>query len=129
MSAHHILIKSDDGTITVECPPPGTCGFIRCDEPHKADGFDADDGGPYDCSPDAPYEGMEEFEFHGIEHTWIDHLDGWSVPYTGCVVRDHFGMPTEAEDLLGGMPPGRYPVRDHWDEDEMRLELAPEATS
>lgn len=128
----HIVIKkpdpedSDSHLYEVECPGRPACdGFIECRERHTAEGFDADDGefgDPNDCPPDVPWEGMDEFEFHGVVHTfWSTHW--WTVPYDGCVVRDHPYFPECAEELLCELPPGRYPVRGHWGDEEMELTL------
>ncbi|MGV7904208.1 hypothetical protein PJN93_30825, partial [Mycobacterium kansasii] len=70
---------------SVECLNVEKCGgWIGCNDPHEVDGRSAADG-PYDCDDDAPWEGCDEFEFHGVLHEW--HWGhGWTVPYKGCVV-------------------------------------------
>lgn len=107
-------------TYTIECPGRPHCnGWQECREPHQVDGRDAD---PDDAEEGDPQEGAEEWEFHGVLHTWSG-WNGWTVPYVGCVVRDHPYTRDEASDLLHGKPTGRYLVRDNWDDDVVDLEL------
>lgn len=136
MSTHIVIKKVDPESVEVppgylyevECPGRPDCdGQVECDESHVVDGRDADDEGPDDCSPDAPWEGMDEFEFHGAVHRWL--WCGWTVPYDGCAVREHPYFADVVADQLVGLPPGRYPVRDFWDEDLMELRLVEEVQS
>lgn len=72
------------GTIT--CLAPGGCGgWWECDEPHEVGGVSAG-AGPYGCADDAPWLDQDEFEFHGVLHTWR-YGAGWTVPFEGCVVQ------------------------------------------
>lgn len=130
MADRHILVKTldtttpgrPDYTFTLECPGPPKCvGFTECQEKHEVDGRDADCG-PDDCAGDDPWNGKEEFEFHGVLHNWVDWC-GWSVPMEGCPVRPHPYFADEARDVVFEQMPGRYVVETFWDEDDMSLKL------
>lgn len=136
MTAAHILVKEadpddpEDFRYRIECQIEGGCGgWWECDKPHEVDGRCADADltqcGPFDCVPDAPWEGQVEFTFHGVVHTWHDG-HGWTVPHVGCIVAVVDWMPPEeVEDL----PPGRYEVTDEWDDTELYLEyVGPEVS-
>lgn len=138
----HVLVKrlhpdlqgvDDEYAYDLECPGAPHCtGWQECDQTHEVDGISAANGPdePLDtcecdgclvCScPSLPWDGVEEFEFHGVVHTW--HIGyGWTVPYNGCVVREH---DLEEHDLLLDEPPGRYLVDAEWPEpEEVYLEL------
>ncbi len=110
----------------------GCGGWIECREPHEVDGKKADCG-PYDCDcPDgqpsclseteadyAPWCDREEFEFHGVVHTWR-YGYGWTVPYKGCIVAwGDYELPGCYEDL----PRGEYQVEDDWEDTGCYLQL------
>lgn len=131
MTDQHILVKALDTThpgrpeytFTLECPGRPHCeGYTECRDRHEVDGRDADGEDPFDCSPDAPWESKEQFEFHGLLHTWHDGF-GWTVPFAGCPVRSHPYFADQARDVLFEQMPGRYVVDDYWDEDDMSLKL------
>ncbi len=131
MNQHlHVLVKTVDPSYPeadidyeykLECPGQPHCtGFQECREPHVFNGIDASEGPYDDCEPDAPWEGVDDFEFHGEPHTWRWGW-GWTVPFKGCVLAEQC---LDEDDLLSGREPGRYYVRDHWhDETDVELEL------
>lgn len=112
-------------------------GWIKCLEPHEIDGTSAECG-PHDCdcSDDkpsclgeganrAPWDDEDEFEFHGVIHTWRGG-HGWTVPFTrGCIVAfGDYELPYECEDLAIG----EYAVDTEWDDTNCQLILASTAT-
>jgi hypothetical protein len=127
----HIVVKikspdhseeEPDFDYQVICPNPGEkCGFSECMEEHTVDGKNVH---PYDHDEGDPWAGCEDWEFHGVPHTYQPGF-GWTIPYTRCAVRDHDALRDEANDLLWDKPEGSYPVIDNWDEYLMYLELAP----
>lgn len=111
----------------LDCPDSNSCsGWTECDESHEVEGVSAGDG-PWDAPEGAPWDGEDEFDFHGVEHTWYDG-HGWTVPFDGCVVR---GSGCDAPDALnepdpaGGwrVPLGRWVVEDDWDDTDCNLLL------
>lgn len=118
----HILIKEIDPEdlaefrYRIECQVPGSCdGWTECDKPPEFDCRTADS--PYDCAPDAPWDGLNEFEFHGVVHTWRDGY-GWTVPFEGCIVA---WADADVPDEMESLPPGRYQVDDEWDDTSLDL--------
>lgn len=105
----------------IVCPEGNGCsGWVGCSEPHLVDGKSADDG-PYDCDESAPYWGKDEFEFHGVLHTWRSGY-GWTMPFTGkCIVNwvGRYDLPTGYEDL----PIGEHEVEDDWGDESCYLQL------
>jgi len=125
MSATHILVKEidpddpGDFRYRIECQIDGGCGgWLECDEPHEVAGQNAE-AGPDDCDPAAPWWGSEEFEFHGVVHTWRYGGHGWTVPHSGCIVAAVDWVPPE--EIEDDLPPGRYEVDDEWDDTEVSL--------
>jgi hypothetical protein len=133
MTAAHILIKEidpddpDGFRYRIECRAPKSCdGWIECDLVHAVGGLSADDEGPFDCHPDDPWFGREEFEFHGVIHTWQGE-HGWTAPFEGCVVAWADWVPPEEMETL---PAGRYEVEDDWDDTSVHLDyVGPEEVS
>lgn len=130
----HVLVKTlAEGVLSyrLECPGKPHCdGYTECREKHEIDGTDASDG-PFECPPDQPWYEQEEFEFHGVLHTWHDWCS-WTVPFKGCVVAaaSNIGTDWGIPDEIREQPPGRYLIRDEWDEDMVRLEfVGPEGDS
>lgn len=124
----------DSRSYGTKCMATNGCGgWIECRESHEVDGKKADCG-PYDCdcggedgpsclgeteADYAPWYDREEFEFHGVEHTWR-YGHGWTVPYTGCIVAwGDYELPDGSEDL----PRGEYQVDDDWDDTDCYLLL------
>lgn len=109
---------------SITCINPNDChGWIECDKPHEVDGVNAGDG-PYDSEEGAPWDGYDEFDFHGQTHTWHDGW-GWDVPHPGCVVQ---GMEVEFPDELDPITrSGRWIVDDAWDGEFCTLTLVREA--
>ncbi|MBR7191694.1 hypothetical protein [Gordonia sp. SCSIO 19800] len=105
---------------SIECRNVDKCGgWQECREPHEVDGVSAADG-PWDCDDDAPWEGLEELEFHGVLHTW--HWGhGWTVPYPGCVVAANDAICDDAHDIALDHGCGRHEVDDDWDDEDCRL--------
>ena len=120
----HILVvtKSDDWhpdqhdyDFAIECVEPDLCnGWWECREEHGVDGLDADLG-PYDADApeDAPWYDEDEFEFHGVMHTWR-YSAGWTVPFPGCVVAAQGCLPDEALNIAHAHGEGRHVVDDEW---------------
>lgn len=134
----HTLIKEIDTDYTgmpdgeveyryrIECADPATCdGWIECGKLHEFDGRDADTYGPYDCEPDCPWFESEEFDFHGVVHTWRDGY-GWTVPFDGCIVAY---TDWDVPDEIWSGPVGRYPVDDEWDDTQCTLSIRTEDTA
>lgn len=128
---------------SVMCPSDNGCsGWLKCHEPHEVDGKSAKCG-PYDCScpdeqpsclgdepdegdrPRPPWHDEEDFEFHGVMHTWR-YGHGWTVPFTGhCIVAwADYELPDDYEQL----PLGEYNVDDDWEDTSCYLTLAGEPT-
>lgn len=123
---------------SIVCPYTGGCGgWIGCQQPHEVDGKSAscgpedcicDDGQPSCLGEDGgehpPWYDQEDFEFHGVMHTWR-HGHGWTVPYDGCIVRynSSYDLPYEYDEL----PLGEHEVDAEWDDTGCTLVLVPEA--
>lgn len=108
----------------IACTNPDQCkGWQECDKAHEVDGSSAADG-PYDAEEDAPWDGLDEFEFHGELHTWVDGY-GWTVPYVGCVVQ---GNNVECPDELYPLRPGAWIVEDDWDDTDCYLTVVREVS-
>ena len=92
----------------IECSTPGGCGgWLECTLDHP--GID-----PYD--EDSPAFDAEEWEIHGVLHTWQGWT--WSVPFDGCPVAEW----ADVNDLWDGVDgPGRYEVDADWDDTECYL--------
>lgn len=112
--------------VHIECPTPEHCtGWEECRGPHTSpDGLlDANDG-PYDCEEDVPWEGQEEFEFHGELHTWCGSW-GWMVPFPGCIV---VAQGIEVPGDIDTERDGRWLIEDDWDDTDCYLVLVRELT-
>lgn len=112
--------------VNIECPTPENCtGWEECRGPHTSpDGFlDANDG-PYDCEEDVPWEGYDEFEFHGEVHTWRDSW-GWTVPFPGCIVA---AQDIEVPEGIDTTRDGRWLIEDDWDDTDCYMVLVRELT-
>ncbi|MFG3340561.1 hypothetical protein [Glycomyces sp. NPDC048151] len=106
----------------ITCLYPDQCkGWQECNKTHEANGVSAANG-PYDAEEGAPWDGLDEFEFHGQEHKWVDY-HGWTVPYVGCVVQ---GNDVEVPDELRPLRPGKWIVEDDWDDDLCTLTVVRE---
>ncbi|CCW14633.1 hypothetical protein [Rhodococcus aetherivorans] len=125
MTTKHVITKAIDRkdpsefTYTLECPGAPHCtGFSECHEKHVQDGIDADEVTPYDGETDdgeaPPWDGADEWTFHGVAHTYR-YGYGWTVPYTGCVLREY---DLEFDDALLDQPPGRYSISVYWEDPE-----------
>ena len=126
----------DERSYTIVCIDPQRCvGWSECSEPHEIDGSSASCG-PYQCDrpddqpsclgdepdeglrPRPPWYDQEEFEFHGVVHTWRLGW-GWTVPYQGCIVVDA-ERPSGADDT----PIGVWEIDEEWfDESSCYLEF------
>jgi hypothetical protein len=101
----------------VECPV-GCNGWQECTEDvHKVPGYDGVNDGPYESDEDAPWCDEEEYEFHGVLHTWNGNGYGWTIPFNGCVVSandysDPYDIPERA---------GKWLVDDDWDDSTVSL--------
>lgn len=101
----------------LECPV-GCSGWQECrEDKHAVPGYEGVNDGPYDSEEDAPWFDEEEFEFHGVLHTWNGYVYEWTIPYEGCVVAgndwsDPYNIP-ERE--------GRWLVDDDWDDTTVTL--------
>jgi hypothetical protein len=126
VSTHILEVTPDGEGFSVECLVGNGCsGWLECGEPHTVGNADASDG-PFDCDEDAPWYDEDEWEFHGIIHTW-HYGFGWTVPYPGCVVAGSaVDPPDDLWQTVGGehrLNPGRWLVDDDWDESECYLSL------
>ena len=103
----------------IECTVPDGCGgWQECLEPHEVDGVSADDG-PYDCEEGVPWEGRDEFEFHGVSHEWRwGH--GWTVDFRGCPLAI---TEVELPDGIDTTRDGKWRVEDDWDGTDCYLVL------
>lgn len=112
----------------VECLAPEKCdGWQECLEPHEVDGKSAASG-PYDCDEDAPWCDEDEYEFHGVLHTWR-WGNGWTVPFEGCVVSANDSTCDSVYDIAREHGAGRYQVDDDWDDETCYLTVIPESAS
>lgn len=95
------------------CPDPDNCpGWEECREPHIVDGQDAFMG-PYEGEEGYPWDDVDEFEFHGVLHTW-NYGFGWTVPFKGCVAREAYDFYGETPDGIPMDRPGMYEVEEDW---------------
>lgn len=122
--------RKDYYSVSIECPTPEYCaGWEECREPHTSpDGFLSAEDGPYDtdCGTGetdcVPWCGRDDFEFHGIEHTWRwGH--GWTVPYDGCIVA---AQDIEVPDGIDTERDSRWLIEDDWDDTDCYLVLVRE---
>ncbi|WP_327139404.1 hypothetical protein [Nocardia sp. NBC_01327] len=124
--ATHVVVKTDagpdvDSEYMIECLTEGGCGgWHECSEPHKVDGQEVT---PDDCEPGLPWEGVQEWEFHGVLHTW-QGWNGWTIPYVGCIIAVCDWEPPEEVEKLSA---GRYPVVEKWGDTDVYLSLAVES--
>lgn len=128
--------RRDAYQVKIECPTPENCiGWDECHEPHTSpDGFLGADDGPYDSvcscaeaestSCTTPWCGRDDFEFHGVEHTWRDSW-GWTVPFEGCIVAAY---EIEVPDGIDTTRDGRWLIEDDWDDTDCYLVLVREMT-
>lgn len=133
MSSVHVLVISmppgepgeaifpewpDDRDYDVACTDRQRCkGWLECLEPHDVDGRAA--GSPYIGDVADPWWGADEFEFHGVTHTWREGY-GWTVPHPGCPAEENGAEPPYGAHLL---PIGRYEVDDQWDDTSCYLKF------
>jgi hypothetical protein len=119
-----------DWNFDITCTDPKTCnGFETCPEPHVINGFSAGDG-PYDSEclaceygekssfKHSPVCDNDEFEFHGVMHTWQSFEFGWTVPFDGCVViasrNWSDGVGESGWEIASAHGPGIYDVDVDW---------------
>lgn len=96
----------------LECPI-GCNGWQECrEDEHAVPGYDGENAGPWESDEDAPWYDEEEFEFHGVVHTWNGNGYGWTVPYDGCVVA---GNDWQAS-LYFPDREGKWLMDDEWDD-------------
>ena len=96
----------------VECSDPESCeGWTECIEAHEVDGRSAADG-PYEADEADPWDGWDQYEFHGVLHEWQGGY--WTVPYPGCVVA---GAVEDLPDGIDTTVDGTYPVEAEWDDE------------
>jgi hypothetical protein len=104
----------------IECVAPEKCGgWQECLEPHEVDGKSAADG-PWSCDSADPWCDEDEFEFHGVVHTW-HYGYGWTVPFDGCVVQASDSGWGDLYEIARDYGPGRYVVADEWDDTDCYL--------
>lgn len=116
MTDHLLTVTGEPGDFkyVIECVDPPTChGWEECPKDHIVDGKNAGYG-PYESDDEDPWDGMDEFEFHGELHTWHS---GWTVPFQGCIVASSYTCDDSVHDILCDNGPGTYKVEaDFWDE-------------
>lgn len=130
MSRHILVVESDteynerfpdfppEVKWRIECPDGNDCdAFTECMDSHKIDGRNAADG-PWDGDEDAPWSEEEEFEFHGVLHTWQGDY-GWTVPFKGCGVATVCDEPPDGMELTIG----RHEVIAEWEDEWVYLHL------
>lgn len=106
---------------TIECHNIDLCGgWIECREYHG----DAD-GGPWECGQDDPWAEQEEYEFHGVTHTWRYEHD-WTVPYHGCVPQ--IAGDDSAREIAYHKGEGSWLIGDDWDDDYCYLTVIGDAS-
>lgn len=137
----------EDREYELRCVDPSSCnGWTECPElVHRcehgcnaADGPDENDPDGGECPgfkkklPDLAiigypaeytyncWAGEEDFEFHGVMHTY-QHGHGWVVPYPGCVVDAIAEMPPDDAHLY---PIGEHEIEDEWDDTWCYLNFA-----
>lgn len=97
---------------SITCTTTGCNGWQECREPHVVEGYDGPNDGPDDSEEDAPWADREEFEFHGVLHTWRGGW-GWTVPFVGCVLAEQ-DLADYIHDIYAEHGPGEYLVDDDW---------------
>lgn len=128
-----------DWSGSITCLNVAQCnGWWECGKPHEVGGVSAADG-PYenDCSGEhgvstdraghLPWCDEDEFEFHGVLHTWRWGY-GWTVPYPGCVVQTSDAISDAAYDIGQQYGEGDYLVDDEWDDTSCTLIYAGRVT-
>lgn len=116
-----------DWDIKVTCLNPDRCdGWQECPGNHEQDGISAADG-PWEGDEDAPWFEEEEWDFHGVAHTWR-YGYGWTVPYPGCVVADNDNVREQGWEIAEEHGAGVYAVEDEWDDDYVTLNYLRPAT-
>ena len=88
---------------------PAACGPYSCDCPDDQPGCLGDEPGEGD-RPRPPWFDAEEFDFHGITHTWRSGW-GWTVPYPRCIVA---GTDAEWPDQIEQTPIGAWEIDEEW---------------
>lgn len=113
--------------IEVTCLNPLRCdGWWECLEDHEQDGISAADG-PWESDEDAPWLEEEEWDFHGVTHTWR-YGHGWTVPYPGCVVAVNDDVRDQGWWIAEEHGAGVYAVEDDWDDEFVALHYLRPAT-
>lgn len=120
---NHLYPDSPEFERSIECRV-GCNGWQECrEDAHTAHGYHGVNDGPYESDEDAPWYDEEEFEFHGVVHTWNGHGYGWTVPYEGCVVAandydEPYGPDTRRD--------GSWLVADDWNDTDVSLTVVHE---
>ena len=113
--------RADHYTWRVACSDPAGCpGWVECREAHEVDGRSAADG-PWDADEGDPWDGWDEFVFHGVPHEWRSE-HGWTVAYAGCPVE--VSDTAELPDGIDTAVDGEHPVEVEWDDVFCVLTLA-----
>ena len=85
-------------------------------DPDSPYAWDRWDMGVIECSTPGGCGHAEEWEMHGVLHTWRGWT--WSIPFDGCPVQEW----ADTGDLWDGIDgPGRYEVDADWDDTECYL--------
>lgn len=117
---NHLYPDSPEFESGIECL--GGCnGWQECGEDkHEVPGYEGVNDGPWDSDEDAPWYDEEEFEFHGVLHTWNGNGYGWTVPFPGCVVAANDYTEPYGADVRRD---GSWLVEDDWDDTTVSLNV------
>lgn len=128
---------------SITCLAPEKCGgWQECGKEHRLEGVSAADGpydndcpgwhGPYladdahdkrmqaESAQHYPWCDEDEFEFHGVLHTWR-YGYGWTIPFDGCAVAANLSWADEAWDIADEHGEGSHVVDDDWDDTDLTL--------
>lgn len=120
---NHLYPDTPEFEHSIECLG-GCSGWQECQEDkHEVPGYDGVNDGPYESDEDAPWYDEEEYEFHGVLHTWNGSGYGWTVEFPGCVVQaNDYGEPYGANTQRDGS----WLVDDDWDDTYVTLNVVTE---
>ena len=109
--------EADDISFIIDCP--GCDGWQECTEDHGTH-FPEDCPTPEEECYCDPCEG-DEFEFHGVLHTFRWTANDWTVPYPGCVVKANESVDEFVVEIAYIYGPGSYLVEDEWSDYDVYL--------
>lgn len=136
---------TDQHEYEIVCPasPCPDGGWMECSQEHicehgcdAREGFEENDPDGKECPgfkkklpglPGEPdeyslncWDGEEDFEFHGVEHTYR-YGHGWTVPFEGCIVIE---LAYELPEGFDEVPIGDHAIETDWiGEESVYLEV------